>query len=132
MGFLLSNRIWSFTICNQVTEAWLAPFVCGVYFVLCLIWKTGGGLCGGRSHIHPMKLQFNLFVLAPPCEAELKQKRLNFSSSQENGIIICIVYCCCFCSFFSLCMIYFTYLISPLPLFVFPLHADFFGLETFL
>jgi len=50
--FLLSNRIWSFTICNQVTEAWLAPFVCGVYFVLCLIWKTGGGAVW-RAEPHP-------------------------------------------------------------------------------
>lgn len=31
------------TICYRVTEAWPAPFVCGVYFVLCLIWKTGAG-----------------------------------------------------------------------------------------
>lgn len=61
----------------------------GVYFVLCLIWKTGAGLCGGRSHIHPMKLQFNILTAQAPDdeEAEPEQKRLNFSSSQENGII---------------------------------------------
>ena len=85
----MSNRISSFTICNQVTEAWLAPFVGGVYFVLCLIWKTGAGLCGGRSHIHPMKLQFNIHVfLLLPVRQKHKAKRLNFSSSQENGIIM--------------------------------------------
>ena len=43
VGFLLSNRIWSFTICYQVTEAWLAPFVCGGLFCPVPYMEDRGG-----------------------------------------------------------------------------------------
>lgn len=88
--FVLS--IWSFTVCYQVTEAWLAPFVCGSLFCPVPYMEDRGGAVWWVEP-HPLKRNYNLifcvFRLDP--EAELEHKSLNFSSSQENGIM-CPVY----------------------------------------
>lgn len=77
-----------------------------------------GGLCGGWSHIHPMKLQFNICAFGLYFESELKQKSLNFSSSQEIGIM-CPVYQCLFLTVWFILLHYFPLLFGGEGLFFF-------------
>lgn len=116
---------WS-SVCYQVTEAWLAPFVCGGLFCPVPYMEDRGGLYGGWSHIHPMKLQFNICEFGLYFESELKQKSLNFSSSQEIGIM-CPVYQCLFLTVWFILLNYFPLLFGGEGLFFFFLHADYFG-----
>lgn len=85
--FLLSNRIWSFTICYQVTEAWLAPFVCGGLFCPVPYMEDRGGasVVGGATSTQ----WNNSLIICRLCHEDTatEAERLNFSSSQENGII---------------------------------------------
>lgn len=72
-----------------MTEAWLAPFVCGGLFCPVPYMEDRGGAVWWAEPHPPNGITVKYSVgSGSRCEeAELKQKRLNFSSSQENGII---------------------------------------------
>ena len=66
MGFLLFNRIWSYYDLLPSDRDVASSFLYVGFILSCALYGwQGAGLCGGRSHIHRMKLQFNLFWFHP-------------------------------------------------------------------
>lgn len=123
LRILLSKRIWSFTVCYQVTEAWLAPFVCGGLFCpVPYVEDTGGGCVVGEAT--STQLYYSLII----CRFGLSPRRRRTEAEtfefllwpRERHYTVCPVYDVLFLSVWFILLFFFF------------LHADFFGLVTFL